>query len=45
MGVKMNGRHLAGFVSEEEFSAIFPQVQLAHETLHGKTGPGNDFLG
>lgn len=45
MGVKMNGRHLAGFVSEDEFSAIFPQVKLAHETLHGKTGPGNDFLG
>ena len=45
MGVRMNGRHLAGFVSEDEFAAIFPQVRLAHETLHGKTGPGNDFLG
>ena len=34
-----------GFVSDGEFSAIFPQVALAHETLHSKTGPGSDFLG
>ena len=45
MSVKMNGRHLAKFVADDEFDAIFPQVSLAHETLHGKTGPGSDFLG
>ncbi len=45
MGVKMNDKHLAKFVSEEEFSAAFPQVRLAHTTLHEKTGLGNDFLG
>ena len=39
MSVKMNGRHLAKFVADDEFDAIFPQVSLAHETLHGKTGP------
>ena len=33
------------FVADDEFDAIFPQVSLAHETLHGKTGPGSDFLG
>ncbi|MFR9217027.1 MAG: glucose-6-phosphate isomerase [Ruthenibacterium sp.] len=45
MSVTMNGRHLSRFVSDSEFSAIFPQVALAHETLHSKTGPGSDFLG
>lgn len=45
MGVKMNSKHLAKFVAESEFDAIFPQVALAHETLHSKNGPGNDFLG
>ena len=45
MSVKMNGKHLAGFIAETEFDAVFPQVQLAHEILHAKTGPGNDFLG
>ena len=44
MSVKMNGRHLAKFVADDEFDAIFPQVSLAHETLHGKTGPGSHFL-
>ena len=45
MSVKMNGKHLANFIAETEFDAIFPQVQLAHEMLCAKTGPGNDFLG
>ena len=45
MSVTMNGKHLSRFVSDGEFSAIFPQVALAHETLHSKTGPGSDFLG
>ena len=45
MSVTMNGKHLSRFVSDNEFSAIFPQVALAHETLHSKTGPGSDFLG
>ena len=45
MSVTMNGKHLSRFVSDSEFSAIFPQVALAHETLHSKTGPGSDFLG
>ena len=28
-----------------EFAAIYPQVELAHQMLESKTGPGNDFLG
>lgn len=34
-----------GFVSEDEFLAIAPQVKAAHELLYSRTGPGNDFLG
>ena len=45
MSVKLNVRHLAKFVSDDEFSAIFPQVKTAHDTLCAKNGPGNDFLG
>ena len=30
MSVKMNGKHLAPFISEDEYKALFPQVKLAH---------------
>lgn len=45
MSVSLNTKHLKRFVGEAEFEAIYPQVQLAHEILQGKTGPGNEFLG
>lgn len=45
MGVRFNGKHLSGFIREEEFSAIYPQVEAAHALLEAKNGPGNDFLG
>ena len=45
MSVKFNGRHLAGFVNEGEWGAIWPQVQAAHDLLESRTGPGSDFLG
>ena len=45
MAVKFNGRYLDGFVSRQEFDNIYPQVQLGHSLLHGKTGAGNDYLG
>ena len=45
MSVRFNDKHLKGFVSASEFTAIYPQVQLAHTQLLEKTGPGNDFLG
>lgn len=45
MSVSLNTKHLNGFVRDEEFAAIFPQVKLAHEQLHAKNGLGNDFLG
>jgi glucose-6-phosphate isomerase len=45
MPVKLDGNYVADFVRPHEMAAIWPQVKTAHETLHGKTGPGNDFLG
>lgn len=45
MSVTFNEKYLNGFVKEEEFKAIWPQVELAHRQLTEKNGPGNDFLG
>lgn len=45
MAVSLNTKHLAGFVCDHELTAIAPQVEAAHETLHQKSGLGNDFLG
>lgn len=45
MFVKLNTKHLAGFVREEEFDNIWSQVELAHRTLHEHSGAGSDFLG
>lgn len=38
-------QYAEGFVAPHELSAIAPQVRAAHDMLHGKTGPGSDFLG
>ncbi len=45
MSVTYNGKHLAKFIRPEEYDAIYPQVELAHQQLENKTGCGNDFLG
>ena len=45
MSVKYNGKHLAKFIRPEEYDAIFPQVELAHQQLENRSGVGNDFLG
>ena len=45
MSVALNTKHLSGFISEEEYAAIYPQVEAAHKQLEAKSGPGNDFLG
>ncbi len=45
MSVRFNGKHLAKFVNDSEFAAIYPQVEAAHALLEGRNGPGNDFLG
>lgn len=45
MGVQLNTKYLNGFVRDEEFDYILPEVKAAHELLHSKSGAGNDFLG
>lgn len=45
MTIKLNDKYLSGFVSADDLSAIEPEIRHAHETLAGKTGEGNDFLG
>ena len=45
MSVTLNTKHLSSFINEEEYEAIYPQVEAAHNQLEAKTGPGNDFLG
>ena len=45
MSVTLNTKYLSGFVRDEEFEQIWPQVKAAHDQLTARTGPGNDFLG
>lgn len=43
MELKLTG--LKGFVGEEELACMAPLVKAAQDTLHSKSGAGNDFLG
>ena len=45
MALKYETHYLDSFIHKEEYDAIAPQVKAAHDTLHGGTGLGNDFLG
>ncbi len=45
MPLKLNDKYLGDFISKHEYEAIAPMVSAAHESLHSKTGMGNDFLG
>lgn len=45
MAVKLNTKYTGGFISQGEMEGIWPQVLAAHDTLHGKTGAGSDYLG
>ena len=42
MSVVLNTKHLSSFINEEEYKAIYPQVEAAHNQLEAKNGPGND---
>lgn len=33
------------FVKQHEWNLLAPAVEMAHEMLHQRTGPGHDFLG
>lgn len=45
MSVSLVTKYAEEFVSEHELRGIAPQVKAAHETLHGHSGLGSDFLG
>ncbi len=45
MSIKLDTQHLSQFISQNEYTAIAPQVKVAHELLHSGTGLGNDFTG
>ena len=45
MSVTLSDKHVKQFISDEEYTAIAPQIAAAHELLHSKKGLGNDFTG
>lgn len=45
MAVYLNDSYVKSFVLEHELKGIAPQIKAAHDTLHEKSGLGNDFLG
>ena len=45
MSLKLNIKYLQDFINPDELAGIKAQVEAAAESLHSKTGLGNDFLG
>jgi len=45
MSVTLDAQHLLSFIGQNEYTAIAPQVKLAHEMLHSGTGLGSDYIG
>ena len=45
MAVKVNRKYLESFISDSERENLRPYVEVAHNQLHSKKGPGSDFLG
>ncbi len=45
MAISVNRKYVDAFISEHEREYLRPYVEVAHNQLHSKKGPGNDFLG
>ena len=45
MSLKLNTKYLSDFINADELEGIKAQVNAAAESLHSKSGLGNDFLG
>ncbi len=45
ISLKLSRETITNFVSEEELTAILPEIAFSHSQLLNKTGKGNDFLG
>lgn len=43
--LRLNYQYAADFVAEAELEYLAPSINLAHEQLHGRSGPGSEFLG
>jgi glucose-6-phosphate isomerase len=44
-GIRLDYKKALGFVSEHEIAYFAPQIESAHQMLHGRSGPGSEFLG
>jgi len=45
MAIKFNESYAKDFLCENDILGVAPQIKVAHEQLHSKSGLGNDFLG
>ena len=45
MALTLTTKYLKGFVTEDDYKAILPEVKKAQATVTDKSGAGNDFLG
>ncbi len=43
--ITLDTTNVLSFIDENQIAQMAPQVKLAHDMLHKKTGPGSDFLG
>ena len=43
--ITLDTTKVLSFIDQDQIARMEPQVQLAHDMLHKKTGPGSDFLG
>src|SRR5665647_1760974 len=43
--ITLDTTNVLSFIDETQIAQIEPQVKLAHDMLHKKSGPGNAFLG
>jgi len=43
--LRLNYQYATDFVAEAELEYLAPSINLAHEQLHGRSGPGSEFLG
>ncbi len=42
--IRLDDSGAAGFVSPQKLFSLEDRVEMAHRALHGKTGPGNEYL-
>jgi len=43
--ITLDTTNVLSFINENQIAQLEPQIKLAHDMLHKKTGPGSDFLG